>query len=53
MTALIISNEEIDDIKKIVKFLEETGLLIKCISETNKNEAKEKKVDFLTYYHVH
>ena len=44
MTALIISNEEIDDIKKIVKFLEETGLLIKCISETNKNEAKEKKL---------
>ena len=32
-----------NDIIKIVKSLEETGLLIKCISETNENEAKEKK----------
>ena len=36
-TALIISNEEI----------EESGLLINGISETIKNEAKEKKVDFI------
>ena len=46
-TVLIISNEEMDDIMKIVKSLEESGLLIKGISETNKNEAKEQKGRFL------
>ena len=40
-TALIISNEEMNDIMKIVKFLEESGLIIKDIRETVKNEAKE------------
>ena len=39
-TAFIISNEEREDIMKIVKSLEESGLLIEGISETNKNEAK-------------
>ena len=42
-TALIISNEEMGDIIKIVKSLEESGLVIKVISETIKNEAKEQK----------
>ena len=46
-TALIISNEEMEDIMKIVKLLEESGLLIKGISETIKNEAKEQKGGFL------
>ena len=48
MTTLIISNEEMNNIMKIVKSLEETGLLIKSISETIKNEAikKNKKMDF-------
>ena len=32
-----------NDIMKIVKSLEESGLLIKGISETIKNEAKEKR----------
>ena len=32
-----------EDIMKIVKSLEEPGLLIKGISKTIKNEAKEKK----------
>ena len=32
MTTLIISNEEMNDIMKIVKSLEESGLLIKDIS---------------------
>ena len=36
---LIISN----DIKKIINSLEESGLLIKDVSETIKNEAKEQK----------
>ena len=47
-TTLIISNEEMNDIMKIVKSLEETGLLIKGISETMKNEAKERKGGFLS-----
>ena len=35
-----------EDIMKIVKSLEESGLLIKGISETIKNEAKEQKEGF-------
>ena len=46
-TALIISNEEIEDIMKIVKSLKESGLLIKEINETIKNEAKEQIGGFL------
>ena len=41
ITVLIISNEEMEGINKIVKSLEESGLLTKGISETIKNEAKE------------
>ena len=37
MTTLIISNEEMNGIIKIVKSLEEFGLLIKGVSETIKN----------------
>ena len=40
-TALIISNEEMEDIIKIVNSREASGLFIKGISETIKNEAKE------------
>ena len=47
-TTLIISNEEMDDTMKIVKSLEESGLLIKGMSETIKNEAKELKEGFLS-----
>ena len=36
----IISNEEMNDIMKIIKSPEKSGLLIKGISETIKNEAK-------------
>ena len=48
VTTWIISNEEMNDIKKIVTWLEESGLLIKCVSETTKNEAKEQKGGFLS-----
>ena len=37
-----------EDVMKIVKSLEESGLLIKGISETIKNEAKEQKGRFLS-----
>ena len=42
-TTLIICNEEMEDIMKIVKSLEESGLLIKGVSETIQNEAKQKR----------
>ena len=53
MTTLIILNEEMDDIMKIVKSLKESGLLMKGVSETIKMKQKNKKVDFLTCYWVH
>ena len=43
VTTLIISNEEINGIMKIVKLLEESGLLIKGVTEAIKNKAKEKR----------
>ena len=46
-TALIISNEEMNDIMKIVKSFQESGLLIKGVSETIKNEVNEQKEGFL------
>ena len=41
-TTLIISDEEMDDIKKIVPSLEQYGLLIKLVSETITYEARKK-----------
>ena len=46
-TPLIILNEELNDIRRIVKSLEESGLLIKGVSETIKNEAKIQQGGFL------
>ena len=48
MTTLIISNDEIEDIIKIVKSLEDSGLLLKGVTETVQNEVKEQKVGFLS-----
>ena len=42
MKTLIISNEEIKNIMKIVKSFEESGLLIKGVSGTIQIEAKEQ-----------
>ena len=39
-TELIISNEQMEDIMKIVKLFEESGLLTKDVNKTVKNEAK-------------
>ena len=39
-TTLATSNEEMRDIMKIVKSFEESGLLIKGVSETIENKAK-------------
>ena len=48
MTTLIISNEEINDIMKIVKSLEESYLLIKGVSVTIQNEVNKQKGGFLS-----
>ena len=47
VTILIISNEEMNHIMKIVKSPKESGLLITGVSETIKNEAKQQKGGFL------
>ena len=46
--ALIVLNDEMEDIMKIVKSPEHSGLLLKGISETIQNEAKEQKGGFLS-----
>ena len=48
MTTLIISNDEMDDILKIVKSLENSGVLLKGVSETIQHEAKEQRGGFLS-----
>ena len=47
-TTLIISNDEIGDIIKIVKSLEDSGLLLKGVTETIQNEVKEQKGGILS-----
>ena len=46
-TTLIISNDAMEDIIKIVKYLEDSGLLLKWVTKTTQNEVKKKKKDFL------
>ena len=47
-TTLIISNEEMNDIMKIVQVLEDSNILLKRITKTIKNETKEQKSGFLS-----
>ena len=47
MTTLIISINEIKDIRKIVTFPEELGLLIKGVSEKLENDADKQRGGFL------
>ena len=47
-TTLIISNEEMNDIMKIVQALEDSNILLKGVTETIKNETKEQKGGFLS-----
>ena len=49
-TTLIISNKDMDDLIKIVKSLEDSGLLLKRITESVQNEIKDKNVGFLVCY---
>ena len=45
-TALKILNDELGDIMKKAKSLEESGLLIKSVNETIKMKQNNKKMDF-------
>ena len=45
---LIISNEEMNDIMKIVQALEESNILLTGVTKTIKNETKEQKGRFLS-----
>ena len=42
-TTLIISNEETNDIMKIIQALEDSNILLKQVIKTSKNETKEQK----------
>ena len=39
-TNLVIPNEEMDDIKKIVKDLEDSNIFLKAVTKTIKNQTK-------------
>ena len=47
-TTLVISNDDIQDLFKIVKSSEDSGVLLDGITETVKNKVKEQKGGFLT-----
>ena len=47
-TTLVISNEEMNDIMKIVQALEDSNILLKGVTKTIKNETKEQKGGFLS-----
>ena len=47
-TTLIISNDEMDNILKIVKSLEDSNVLLKGVSETIQHKAKEQRGGFLS-----
>ena len=47
-TTLIISDEEMNDILKIVQALEDSNVLLKGVTKTIKNETKEQKGGFLS-----
>ena len=47
-TTLIISNDEIEDLLKIIKSLEDSEILLKRVSEKIKYEAKEQRGGFLS-----
>ena len=47
-TRLIISNDDMQDLLKMVKSLEDSGILLNRITETVKNEFKEQKGGLLS-----
>ena len=49
-TTLIISNNDIEDLIKIVKSLEDSGLLLESVTKSVQNEVKEQKEGFLSMF---
>ena len=47
-TTLIISNKDMEDLIKIVKSPEDSGLLLKRVTESVQNEVKEQKGGFIS-----
>ena len=47
-TTLMISNKGMDDLIEIVKLLENSGLLLKGVTESVQNEVKEQRDGFLS-----
>ena len=47
-TTLILSNKDMDDLIKIVKSLEDSGFLLKRVTESVQNELKEQRGEFLS-----
>ena len=47
-TTLIISNDELNDIMKIVRALKDSNILLKIVGKTIKNEIKQPKEGFLS-----
>ena len=49
-TTLIISNEKMNDIMKIVQALEDSNILLKGVTKTIKNETEKQKGVFLSIF---
>ena len=49
ITKLKISNDEMKSIIKIVKSLKDSGLMLKGVSETTKNEVRKRKGGRICY----
>ena len=47
-TTLSISNEEMNDIMKIVQALEDSNILLKGVTKTIENKTKEQRGEFLS-----
>ena len=47
-SALVVPNKEMDDIMKIVKGLEDSGILLKGFTKTIENETKRQNGGFLS-----
>ena len=45
---LIIEEEDMNDIMKIIEALENSGILLKAVGKTIENEAKEQRREFLS-----
>ena len=48
---LIIEQEDMNDIMKIIEALENSGILLKEVKKTIKNETKEQRGGFLSMLH--